>query len=138
MNKPMTAQEFVENSSRCPKCHSENVSWDEISVEGDSTYQDGSCEDCDARFYTVSRLVGYGLYEHDAADAEVRTVEEPEQPSKEWLYVFTQLLEIVEAEYGDDPEPEDLPRWKEIIDHANRLLGIEDEEEKGRDDGDTE
>jgi hypothetical protein len=54
------------------------------------------------------------------------------------LYVFTQLLEIVEAEYGDDPEPEDLPRWKEIIDHANRLLGIEDEEEKGRDDGDTE
>jgi hypothetical protein len=74
MNKPMTAQEFVENSSRCPKCHSENVSWDEISVEGDSTYQDGSCEDCDARFYTVSRLVGYGLYEHDAADAEVRTV----------------------------------------------------------------
>jgi len=133
MNKPMTAQEFVENSGRCPKCHSENVSWDEISVEGDSTFQEASCQDCDARFYTISRLVGFGLYEGDTADCETSTVdaEGPDagRPGGEWMEVFMEMLQIVEGEYETDSEPEDLERWKNLIDRAHRLLGVEPQEE---------
>ncbi len=133
MNKPMTAQEFVDNSNRCPKCHSENVSWGQLSVEGDSTFQDASCEDCDATFFTIARLVGYGLYKWGTAECETRTIDadepEPGRPSGKWMEVFLGLLSIVEDEYESDPEPDELPGWKGTIDHANRLLGIEPQEE---------
>lgn len=32
------------------------------------------------------------------------------------------LLEIVQAEFDDDPEPEDLPSWKRTIDQANAAI----------------
>jgi len=75
MNKPMTAREFVENSSRCPKCHSENTSWGSITVEGLTTIQEASCQDCDATFYTISRLVGYGLYKRGSAECDTYTTD---------------------------------------------------------------
>ncbi len=71
MNKPMTAREFVANSDRCPRCHSEAVEWDEITVEGTNTIQEGSCQDCDARFYTLSRMVGYMWLDRDNANLQV-------------------------------------------------------------------
>lgn len=43
MNKPMTAREFVENSDRCPRCHSEGIEWGDITVEGTNTFQEGLC-----------------------------------------------------------------------------------------------
>lgn len=178
MNKPMTAQEFVDKNNQCPKCGSENVSWGQLSVEGDSTFQDASCDDCDATFNTISRLVGYTLYEWGTAECETRTIDadrarrgkwrgrsrwtldclvrrirqsssqpgdqlglepEPGRPSGEWMEVFLGLLSIVEDEYESDPEPEDIPSWKDLIDRANRLLRSKQEQtEKGKDDGDTE
>jgi len=144
MNKPMTAQEFVDNNNQCPKCGSENVSWGQLSVEGDSTFQDASCDDCDATFNTISRLVGYTLYEWGTAECETRTIDadepEPGRPSGEWMEVFLGLLSIVEDEYESDPEPEDIPSWKRLIDRDNRLLRSEQEqtERKEKDDGDTE
>lgn len=73
MAEQLSARQFVLNSDQCPVCGAQDVEWGEIRVEGTSTYQEGSC-DCGARFYTVSRLVGYGLYQEGGPD--VRTIEE--------------------------------------------------------------
>lgn len=32
------------------------------------------------------------------------------------------LLDIVQAEYADDPEPEDLPSWKRAIEKADAVI----------------
>lgn len=88
-HKPMTAREFVLDSGRCPACGAEDPDWGEIVAESQSTYQEGSCSECGARFYTVSRLVGYGIY-RDEADVET---------------IAEDFGEITEA----DPEPEVRP-----------------------------
>lgn len=79
----------------------------------------------------------------DTADCETSTVdaEEPDagRPGGEWMEVFLGLLSIVEDEYEVDPEPGDIPSWKDLIDRANRLLRFKPEQtEKGRDDGEAE
>jgi hypothetical protein len=63
MCRAMTAREFVVcGGNACPRCGSEEVDWGSLTVEGQSTFQDGTCQadGCGARFYTISRLVGFG------------------------------------------------------------------------------
>lgn len=144
MGKTMTAKEFLDNSTRCPNCGGVDVAWGEITVEGNNTTQEALCNKCDATFYTISRLVGYGLYKWGTAECETRTIDadEPEQgrPSGEWLDVFLGLLSIVEDEYESDPEPDDIPSWKRLIDRAHRLLRSKQEqaETKEKDNGEAE
>jgi len=58
-SKRLTAREFVLDSSKCPVCGCQDVEWDTLTVEVNSTYQEARCSGCEARFSTVSRLVGY-------------------------------------------------------------------------------
>lgn len=56
------ARVFVSTAAtRCPKCRQENVEFAGIQVEGQSAFQDASCQDCETRFYVIYRLVGFGL-----------------------------------------------------------------------------
>jgi large subunit ribosomal protein L25 len=45
-----------------------------IEIDVQSAYQQTSCQDCEARFYSIYRLVGFGLYGDDKT--EIHTVAE--------------------------------------------------------------
>lgn len=38
------------------------------------------------------------------------------------LLVAHDLLDIVQSEYNNDPEPEDLPSWKRLIKQAEKAI----------------
>ena len=60
--KPLTARQFVAaGGAVCPRCESGDVSLSEPRMEGQSMFEDGECQTCGCEFYTVNRLVGYGL-----------------------------------------------------------------------------
>lgn len=61
-------------ATRCPKCRQENLNFASIEIEGQSAFQEASCQDCDTRFYAVYRLVGFGLQTDDGT--EVHTIAE--------------------------------------------------------------
>ncbi len=61
-------------ATRCPNCHGENLDFAGIEIEGQSAFQEASCQDCETRFYTVYRLVGFGL--QGDGDTEVHTITE--------------------------------------------------------------
>ena len=48
-------------ATRCPKCRQENVDFAGIQIEGQSAFQNASCQECETRFYIIYRLVGFGL-----------------------------------------------------------------------------
>jgi hypothetical protein len=69
------ALRFVQASgTRCPQCGSRDIDFGTVQVEAQSAFQDAGCQDCEARFYGVYRLVGYGLH-HDGS-CEVHTIDE--------------------------------------------------------------
>lgn len=61
-------------ASRCPKCHRENLDFSRIEIDGQSAFQEASCQDCELRFYVVYRLVGFGL--RGDGGTEVHTIAE--------------------------------------------------------------
>ena len=61
-------------ATQCPKCGSQDLSFGSIHIEGQSAYQKASCGDCEARFYSIYRLVGFGL--HGDEMAEIHTIAE--------------------------------------------------------------
>jgi len=61
-------------ATQCPKCGSEDLSFQSIDIDGQSAYQKASCQGCEVRFYSVYRLVGFGLYVDDTA--EIHTIAE--------------------------------------------------------------
>ncbi len=61
-------------AARCPKCHRENLDFAGIEIEGQSAFQEASCQDCETRFYAVYRLVGFGL--RGDGGTEVHTIAE--------------------------------------------------------------
>ncbi len=69
------ALRFVQASgTQCPECGSGDLDFGTVEVEAQSAFQDACCQDCEARFYGVYRLVGYGLH-HDGS-CEVHTIDE--------------------------------------------------------------
>ena len=69
------ARKFVKAAAtKCPKCSSESVNFKAVDIEGQSAYQQASCQDCETRFYSAYRLVGFGLYVDEVA--EVYTIAE--------------------------------------------------------------
>jgi len=69
------ARRFVSaGATRCPKCRQENLDFAGMEIEGQSAFQEASCQDCETRFYIVYRLVGFGLRLH--GDTEVHTIAE--------------------------------------------------------------
>ena len=69
------AHRFVVSAATiCPKCGSENLSFKSIDIDGQSAYQQASCQDCESRFYAIYRLVGFGL--HIGDQTEIHTIAE--------------------------------------------------------------
>ena len=69
------ARRFVVSAAtRCPKCGSQDVSFGSIYIDGQSAYQQASCQDCNVQFFAIYRLVGFGL--HTADQTEIHTVAE--------------------------------------------------------------
>ena len=64
----------VASATMCPKCSSQNISFASVDIEGQSAYQQASCQDCEADFYVIYRLVGFGIGTKDAT--EVHTIAE--------------------------------------------------------------
>ena len=92
------ASKFVKSGATiCPKCGSENLSFRSIDIEDQSAYQRASCQDCESRFYSVYRLVGFGLYNGD--DVDIHTIEETNdlpRPSKA-CKAIEQVLESLDV-----------------------------------------
>jgi len=129
MNKPMTAREFVVHNNQCPRCRSEEVEWGDINVEGQSTFQDATCLECGARFYTVSRLVGYGWLDRDGDDVQAIAedfgeITSEEEPSVKLCGPAAELLAAAEQLIHD---------WdKRNLSHAVQRLGRVAEQVKAR------
>jgi len=69
------ARSFVKAAvTKCPKCGSEDLSFQSVDIDGQSAYQKASCGECEARFYSIYRLVGFGL--HGDEMTEIHTVAE--------------------------------------------------------------
>jgi len=69
------ARSFVTAAAtKCPACGSQELSFQSIDIDGQSAYQQASCHDCEARFYSIYRLVGFGL--HCDEMTEIHTVAE--------------------------------------------------------------
>lgn len=68
------ARAFVQASgTQCPQCGSCDIDFGAVEVEAQSAFQDACCQDCEASFYAIYRLVGYGLH-HDGS-CEVHTTD---------------------------------------------------------------
>ena len=50
------------------------------------------------------------------------TNEQLKKQRNELLAALGDCLEIIEAEYDNDPEPEDLPSWKRVIEAAREAI----------------
>ena len=69
------ARRFVLSAAtQCPNCGSQDLSFGSIDIDGQSAYQQASCQDCDAGFFAIYRLVGFGL--HTGDQTEIHTVAE--------------------------------------------------------------
>jgi hypothetical protein len=69
--KQLTARQFVAAGGMlCPRCGSGEVSLSEPRMEGQSMFEDGECTACGCEFYTILRLVGYGLQGDSFVDGQ--------------------------------------------------------------------
>lgn len=94
------ASRFVKSGATiCPKCGSENLSFRSIDIEDQSAYQRASCQDCESRFYSIYRLVGFGLYNGDDVDIHTLTEGEiKETPVLSKVYkAIEQILESLDV-----------------------------------------
>lgn len=57
---PMTNRGYVRvHGTKCPFCRSEDIVGDDINVDGGQATQEMSCNECDAEWEDVYRLIGY-------------------------------------------------------------------------------
>jgi len=77
------------NGMICPRCRSGDVSLSEPRLEGQSMFEDGECTACGCEFYTVLRLVGYGLQGDSFVDGQEN--------------VFSIAEDFPEIQTGDEP-----------------------------------
>lgn len=60
---PLTSREYVKRTasdhSECPWCGSEELEWDEITVDGNFVKQEVSCYACKKEWYDVYKLKGF-------------------------------------------------------------------------------
>lgn len=113
-----TAREFVAAAGqKCPACGSENVAFGEINVEGSSTYQEATCDDCGVGFNTVSRLVGYMVDQGAGPETisedfdEITDAQSVDAPKHELLqahYIIRKLAKLVRY-YG---YKEEMPKLR--------------------------
>ncbi len=69
------ARQFViAAAAQCPNCGSQDLSFGSIDIDGQSAYQQASCQDCNGQFFAIYRLVGFGLQVDD--QTEIHTVAE--------------------------------------------------------------
>jgi hypothetical protein len=48
--------DYLNSSSECPYCHSENISADRVEADGESAFGDVECEDCGKKWRDVYTL----------------------------------------------------------------------------------
>ncbi len=49
----------AQNIPKCPRCGSEDLTWDEITVDGKIARQEAGCGICNFEWYDVFRLTGW-------------------------------------------------------------------------------
>ncbi len=65
-----TAAEYIESPTQCPRCASDNVTWDNLEAETGRAWQNGYCEACGLRYASLYRLAGYGYGDNDSSENE--------------------------------------------------------------------
>ncbi len=104
--KPIDPKVFVAaNGMICPRCGSGDVSLSEPRVEGQSMFEDGECTACGCEFYTILRLVGYGLQGDSFVDGQEN--------------VFTIAEDLPEIQTGDEPVAEIKPVGPSLADNPH-------------------
>jgi len=56
---PLSDEQYLKKAATCPFCGSDNISGEEISIEGNEAWQEVSCNDCESSWQDIYELVGY-------------------------------------------------------------------------------
>ena len=60
MKKPLTQKQYVDKvGGVCPYCQSTDIEGEHFEVDGGSAWQEVHCNDCDAYWTDLYKLVGY-------------------------------------------------------------------------------
>lgn len=59
MAKWKTQKQYIGSSNKCPRCDSDNITADSVSVDDGIATQDVSCEDCKAIWTDIYKLLKY-------------------------------------------------------------------------------
>lgn len=63
---PMTDEQYLQDSGKCPNCGSHDISGGPVDIDGPSASQEVTCDECDAAWNDLYALVGYSDLEVSA------------------------------------------------------------------------